>query len=256
MNVTLAQNDGIAQLAIIVIIAVTWGVIKLIGKALESVSSQNSVGEQQGDEGGEKSVYQASQREIKEFLSKAGGQKSSANASSGGSSRRAVSSRGGSSGGGQRRMSRSRSSESGSGGGEREWIIRKDGKRYGPASTEKVQKWIRNGQVGARTKVMNMATGEWRRLSRVRVFASVLKEHLQKKARARKEKAGEETTTSAKTGRSRTGTAPPARRFSRNLGLPTQLSKQSLKQAVIWSEILGTPVSMRRSIGHRPPTME
>ena len=32
-------------------------------------------------------------------------------------------------------------------------------------------------------------------------------------------------------------------------------TRWDLKRAVVWSEILGAPISMRRHIGHRPPTL-
>ena len=37
--------------------------------------------------------------------------------------------------------------------------------------------------------------------------------------------------------------------------IPLHMSRSDLRQAVVWSEILGRPVSMRRHRGHRPPTL-
>jgi hypothetical protein len=35
----------------------------------------------------------------------------------------------------------------------------------------------------------------------------------------------------------------------------TALDSSDLKKAIIWSEIVGLPVTKRRRIGHRPPTL-
>jgi len=43
---------------------------------------------------------------------------------------------------------------------------------------------------------------------------------------------------------------------ARRAPVATGLRGFDLKQAVVWSEILGRPVSMRRHIGHRPPTRQ
>jgi hypothetical protein len=47
--------------------------------------------------------------------------------------------------------------------------------------------------------------------------------------------------------------APPARTPEAGLSSRSSLRRVSLKQAVIWSEILGSPVSMRRARGPRRP---
>jgi len=55
------------------------------------------------------------------------------------------------------------------------------------------------------------------------------------------------------------GTRPPARKGRRPAESVARLSRApggSLKQAVVWSEILGKPLSLRPSLGYRPPSAD
>ena len=73
-------------------------------------------------------------------------------------------------------------------------------------------------------------------------------------AKPRRAKKGKKTSASEPALTSAQPSAPPAAPAAPVAPVAFRLADTDLKKAIVWSERVGRPVSMRKRIGHRPPT--